>query len=239
MGDFTLLAKFMKYSGIFLIFIIIITIANIQFDYLETLDGIREPTFIETCDKWDGSKWVYEGNPPTVLNGTWIFQFPVGTAKLIHARSVALFGYGYYKITFRTSGPRQPGVNYYIFLYLDQTASGGPFNELDIPELWGDMGPYQMSISTYKATEANNAYRFWQSSINFEDGATHTWGFNYTEKRLEFYIGDQLSFVWDDDPVTPKFANPPMDLIIGGRGLGTNTVPWTWYVSQIEYQAPS
>jgi hypothetical protein len=229
----------MKYSGLFLIFTIIVSIVNIQMNLIETYDSARELDLIETCDRWDRSKWIYEGNRPSVVNGTWIFQFPVGTEKLIHARSVALFGYGYYKITFRTSGPRQPSVNYYMFLYLDQTASGGPFNELDIPELFGSMGSYQMSISTYKGADANNAYRYWQSAINYEDGLTHTWEFNYLEKHIEFYVDGQLSFTWDDDPAAPKFANPPMYLIIGGRGSGTNTVPWTWYVSQIEYKALS
>jgi hypothetical protein len=227
----------MKYSGLFLIFTTIVTIVNVQMDLIEICDSACEPDLIETCDGWDSSKWVYEGNRPSVVNGTWIFQFPAGTEKLIHARSVALFGYGHYKITFRTSGPRQPDIDYYVFLYNDQTGSGGPYNELDIPELFGSHTSTTMSISTYRDSITNNVYQYWQSTINFEDGQAHTWEFNYLEKRLEFYVDGQFSFAWDDDPVTPHFANPPMYIIIGGRGSGTNTVPWMWYISQIEYQA--
>jgi len=236
MEGFTFLPKFMKYSGLFLVFAIIIIIINVQLDFTEISDSAREPDFIETCDRWDSSKWFYEQNRPSVVNGTWIFQFPVGIEKLIHARSIAFFGYGHYKITFRTSGPRQLGINYYIFLFNDQTASGGPYNELDIPELFGGQTSTTMSISTLKESKTNNAYRYWQSAINFEDGLTHTWQFNYLQKRLEFYVDGQLSFTWDDDPTTPKFANPPMYLIIGGSSSGTNKVSWTWYIHQIEYQ---
>lgn len=193
------------------------------------------PSFVETCDAFDASKWRYEYNPPVAQNGEWVFDWPVGVQKGIHARSIALFGYGHYKITFRTSGPRVPGVNYYLFLFNDQTSSGGPYNELDIPELYGAHTPTTMSISTFKGSITNSAYRYWQSAINFEDGLTHTWEFDYLPTTLRFYIDGQLSFAWEDDPIAPKFANPPMYLIIGGNSNGTNTAPWTWYIGEIQY----
>jgi hypothetical protein len=224
MKDSTFLAKFIKYLFLFLIITIMFAIVKVQ------------PHFIETCDTWDSSKWVYEGNRPSVVNGTWIFQFPIGIEKIIQARSIAMFGYGDYKITFRTSGPRVPGVNYYAFLYKDQTASGGPYNELDIPELFGSGGTYQMSISSYHNTKTANGYKYWTSAINFEDGATHTWSFTYTAKKIDFYIDGQLSFSWTDSTTSPVFAVPPMILYIGAWGNGANISAWTWYVSLIEYQ---
>jgi uncharacterized repeat protein (TIGR02543 family) len=194
--------------------------------------------FIETCDTFNTAKWSFEYNAPTVANGEWVFNFPVNSNKNIIARTVATnFGYGTYKITFRTSGPRVSGVNYCPFLYLDNRPTS--YNELDIPELFGTQGSYQMSISTYRDTITNSDYRYWQSAINFEDGLTHTWEFNYQSARIDFYIDGQLSYTWIDSSTNPVFAKPPMILYLGAYGKGTNTVAWTWYISQIEYQALS
>jgi len=218
------------------------TFSGVQADHTisASFTPVTSNAFIETCDTFDTSKWQYEWNPPTAVNGEWVFNFPANSNKNIVAKTVAAnFGYGHYKITFRTSGPRVSGVDYCPFLYLDQRATGGSYNELDIPELFGSHTSTTMSISTFKGTITNSAYRYWNSAINFEDGATHTWEFNYWEKRIEFYVDGQLSFAWDDDPVTPHFANPPMILYLGAYGKGTNTVAWTWYVSQIEYTPSS
>ena len=229
MEDLTFIAKLAKYSSLLLVIITLVVLVNVQ------MHNNVPPNFIETADKFDGSKWVYEENPPTVTNGSWAFQFPALTKKLINVHTVAMFTYGRYQITFRTSGPREPGVNYYVFLYNDQRASGGAYNELDIPELFGSEGSYQMSISTYRDVSTSNSYRYWQSTINFEDGATHTWSFNYQPTRIDFYVDGQLSYTWIDKSTAPIFAKPPMLFYVGGNSEGNNTSAWTWYVSQIEY----
>jgi beta-glucanase (GH16 family) len=185
--------------------------------------------------------------PPIAVNGEWVFNIPAGVAKNIRPRSkLPNFGYGHYKITFRTSGPRVSGIRYSPFLYLDQTSSGGPFNELDIPELFGSQSPTTMSISTYKGSDPNNAYNYFESSINFEDGQTHTWEFNYLPDKLEFYVDGVLQY-WTDpnNPYTAKMipciADPPMYLyiLVDARQGNLTTQDWTFYLNQIEYQALS
>ncbi len=204
-----------------MVLIIIAALVNVQ------------PHFIETCDTFNPKVWTYQWNPPTVANGEWVFSFPDYSNKSIVACSVAWFGYGTYDITFRTSGPRVPGVGYSVFLYLDTNTS---YNELDIPELFGSLSSYQLSISTFRSTISNTGYRYWNSTINFEDGKTHTWSFKYQPNRIDFYIDNKLSYTWIDSSTAPIFALPPMHLLLGAYGKGTNTTPWTWYVSRIEYQ---
>jgi len=185
-------------------------------------------SFFETCDTFDPSKWGIEYNAPIVAGGEWAFIFPVGVAKNIHAVSKAQLGYGNYKIKLRTSGPRVPGVNYYVFLYNESTN-----NELDIPEIYGDHPTNELSISTIRGSISD--YWFFSSPINWEDGAIHTIEFNYFPGNITMLIDGTVVFNRNEDPTAPVYALPPMNLIIGGSGKGTNTQAWTLYITEINY----
>jgi hypothetical protein len=204
-------------------------------------------TFVETCDKFDTSIWSYEGKPPTVSNGEWVFRL-VGGAGYQNirpfSRSLTKFGYGHYKLTFRTSGARVSGANYCPFLIYE--GGSGYYNELDIPELFGSMGSRQMSISTYRNSILVNGippdesiykeYVYWNSPVNYEDGAYHTWEWDFNPPDpstglglIKFWVDGALALTWTSKctAVTPMYFY----MMVAGSPASS----WTFYLSQIEY----
>ncbi len=91
--------------------------------------------FIYACNKFNTQIWGYTWTAPTVSNGMWAFNAPTGSTTCVQAvTKAATFGYGTYTVTFRMT-TMTSGVTWSFFLYLDKTASGGAYNELDIPEV--------------------------------------------------------------------------------------------------------
>jgi hypothetical protein len=160
------------------------------------------------------------------------------------SKSLTKFGYGHYKLTFRTSGPRVSGINYCPFLIYD--GGSGRYNEIDVPELFGSMKSRQMSISTYRNSVLVNGvppddpkykeYVYWDSPNNFEDGAYHTWEWDFSAPdpvtglgTIKFWVDGTLTLTW----TSTRTAVAPMYLYIMVAGAGYS--PWTFYLTQIEY----
>jgi hypothetical protein len=110
-------------------------------------------SFIEMCDTFDKTIWDVEWDnkygtqdfPQILGDGTWTEFFAKGTHHFyqIYHKDINKFSYGHYKITFQTSGPRDPGVNFGTFFYYGGSDPAGysyDYNELDIPEVQGPDG---------------------------------------------------------------------------------------------------
>lgn len=200
-------------------------------------------SFIENCNSIDMNIWQQEYDLPVVENGTWRMTVPKGISRdfRIKSKDDNKFGYGTYKITFKTSGSRVAGVNFSTFFYNDQRPSG-PFNEVDIPECFGNMNINQLSISSYRDTMESNKYVYFTSPINFEDGNYHTWKFIYLPDRYEFYVDNVLAKIWKNtDAVPAPIAKPPMKfypLAVGSMMAGgyPPNKDWTVWIDKIEYE---
>jgi hypothetical protein len=211
-------------------------------------------TFVEACDTFDTSIWTYEWAPPKVQNGEWIYNLPAGVVTRIVPRSVKenYFGYGHYKVRFRTSGPRVAPNIYSSFFY--HTGASGSYNELDIPELNGAHSSTTMSISTFHNSNLdsggnpidNKDYRYFTSSINFEDTAYHMWEWDWLPSQVRFWVDGIEQDIDPNDGVgvlpwtSTLIAEPPT--IFYPMSVGpypSETTPpatsWTLYVDQIEY----
>jgi len=196
-------------------------------------------TFIETCDTFDTSIWGYTWSAPTAVNGEWVFNIPARSSLSVQAvTKAANFGYGYYSYKFRTSGPLVSGVNYSFFLFLDNRSSGGAYNELDCPEVYGANSPDLLSVTSYEGTINNSNYVYWSTPVNLYDGNVHTCSFTWSHDQIVFYVDGVLSTTITRSSPKPNFpiADPLMALIFGVFPNGNQTTPWTFYISQIEYQ---
>ncbi len=208
--------------------------------------------FIDTCSTFNSAIWTYNWNAPTVSNGEWVFNVPAGspTSSAIQAVSkAATFGYGTYTVTFRMT-TMTSGVTWSFFLYLDKTASGGAYNELDIPEV-NPSYSYPTYIVTYENVETTNQIIYLVNSIKYDDSLTHTMTWNWQKNYIDFYIdgvmmyptnyvGDGTHTITRSNSVPGKnpfpISDPPMALYFGVFPKGTSTTPWTLYISQIQYQ---
>ena len=79
------------------------------------------------------------------------------------------------------------GVNWSFFFCLDNRASGGAYNELDIPEVTpGAIPPNH--ISTYQGITAYQVDYFATPSPAYDDGNVHTMTWNWQRNYIDFYV---------------------------------------------------
>lgn len=205
--------------------------------------------FRETCDVWDTSKWSQTWNPPSVVDGTWVFNFPAGVIRGCQAVRLDMSGYGLYRVRFRTNGPSVAGANYWIFLYYAPDGDYTPTaNELDFMEIYGS-APYPSEfVETFwrNGTGGGGAgmggitYWYVDPPINWEDGNWHQWEAAYTSKNVNITVDDirifshteRQSVNYDVQPL------PPMQFMIGGGTKFAPTSPFQFIIDEIEYRKP-
>jgi hypothetical protein len=174
--------------------------------------------FTENCNTYNSTLWNFEGVPPSVNSGTWVFDFPANTAKTCIAYSMInqhYWGYGTYELNFKMSGHKPDSQRYYLYLIMNVPDPN--YKEIDMFEK--NYSEQRESWSVYKY--GYDAYNYYTSSINYEDGAYHTWRCDYTATYVKFYIDDVLqdSYI----PVVGAISEPPMELLFGGHSCGDTT----------------
>ena len=192
-------------------------------------------SFVENCNTWNTNLWEHYWNPPDVVGGTWVCDFPVGVEKTVQAHRLEMTGYGTYIVRFRTSGPRVPGVNFYFFLYNSEIPEPN-HQELDMAEIYGgNPTPREWSISMW--CDGNNDYWFFQAPIDFEDGDFHVFRCIYTSEGVKLKIDEIPMFTINENPESPFIPYPPMQFIIGGNSDGTAVENFQFIIDKILYIA--
>jgi len=197
----------------------------------------------ESCNTFDSTKWSYVWNPPTVQDGTWVYDFPAYTSKNVAAQLKTDSGYGIYTIRFRTNGARVPGVDYSPFLY-NATVPEPYHQELDMIEIFGENIPpdspaNEMSISSYNGNPLQHDYEYWSNPFNWEDGSWHTFECNYTAQQITIKMDGVISHISYEgqrygQSSHPWFALPPMNFQMYAGSDGTNPSHFQLIIDSIE-----
>lgn len=202
--------------------------------YGDLINADIETSFVEECDTWDTNIWGYYWNPPDVVNGTWVFDFPTGVVREAQANHLEMTGYGTYEVKFRTSGSRVPDVDFWIFLYNDSIPEPN-HQELDMAEIFGGNPlPREWSVSMWR--DGNQSYWFFQAPIDFEDSEFHVFECIYSAEKVELLIDDIFMYIINENP-EPPFAipYPPMQFMIGGCSHEIPVADFQFVIDRIEY----
>lgn len=220
-------------------------VLNIQYE--NTIDEAN--VFRETCDTWNPALWTWMWDQPEVVDGTWVFSFPPGKSDNIQAVLRQYTDYGTYSMRFRVDGPRRPinGMAWYgMFIF------GESLNEIDFVELMGGHQSYVMSVSVHpydangqKIINPNEPegkwYWYWDSEIDFEDGAWHTWEATYTPDQIIIKTDGVTQQVinnkqeWNNNiDFFPQVGD--LRLMIGGGFDGSQAQTWKLIVDEITFQ---
>jgi len=207
--------------------------------------------FTEDCDTIDTEIWQTSWTMPTATgSGQWLFSFNAYQSVVKQAELINMTSYGTYTVTMKMP-PRVSGCNGWFFLYYKPGGSA-TWQELDFMEIWGshvpstayDIALYVNGSQTKPGYGYGMGIGYWYpnvysiTGINFTDNQYHVWKYVYSDSDLIAYLDDVEFFKWSEDCINQTALGlplPPMKLMVGGKGDGSQVKAWSTTVDQITY----